>query len=113
MTCGAIPADEVLERMRSQPPYGRGAVLGRPVGLVVLELGRIRKALPDTTASTDIEPIEDPRSWEDQPAGVHRSSGECCAPPDGRAERPRHVVVELPLRPVSLPLDADPRLGAA
>ncbi|MGB8020075.1 MAG: cation transporter dimerization domain-containing protein [Candidatus Nanopelagicales bacterium] len=28
---------------------------------------RIRDALPDTTVSTHVEPIEDPRSWEDQP----------------------------------------------
>lgn len=28
-------------------------------------------ALPDTTVSTHVEPIEDPRSWEDVPAGSH------------------------------------------
>lgn len=31
----------------------------------------IREALPDTTVTTHLEPIEDPRSWEDQPAGGH------------------------------------------
>lgn len=29
----------------------------------------IRAALPDTVISTHLEPIEDPRSWEDQPPG--------------------------------------------
>ncbi len=30
---------------------------------------QIREALPDTIVSTHLEPIEDPRSWEDQPPG--------------------------------------------
>lgn len=29
----------------------------------------IREALPDTTVSTHLEPIEDPRAWDDQPPG--------------------------------------------
>ena len=29
----------------------------------------IREALPLTTVQTHLEPIEDPRSWEDQPPG--------------------------------------------
>jgi cation diffusion facilitator family transporter len=29
----------------------------------------IRRALPNTVVSTHLEPIEDPRSWEDQPPG--------------------------------------------
>ena len=29
----------------------------------------IREALPDTIVQTHLEPIEDPRSWEDQPPG--------------------------------------------
>ena len=29
----------------------------------------IRHALPDTIVSTHLEPIEDPRAWEDQPPG--------------------------------------------
>mgnify|MGYP003339023013 CR=1 FL=1 len=28
-------------------------------------------ALPDTTVSTHVEPIEDPRSWADVPTGQH------------------------------------------
>lgn len=31
--------------------------------------GEIREALPGTTVSTHLEPIEDPRSWSDQPPG--------------------------------------------
>lgn len=31
----------------------------------------IKAALPDTTVSTHVEPIEDPRSWEDVPSGSH------------------------------------------
>lgn len=31
--------------------------------------GEIRDALPGTTVSTHMEPIEDPRSWSDQPPG--------------------------------------------
>jgi cation diffusion facilitator family transporter len=31
--------------------------------------GEIREALPNTMVSTHLEPIEDPRSWEDQPPG--------------------------------------------
>ena len=29
----------------------------------------IRHVLPDTTITAHLEPIEDPRSWEDQPSG--------------------------------------------
>ena len=29
----------------------------------------IREALPSTVVATHLEPIEDPRSWEDQPPG--------------------------------------------
>jgi hypothetical protein len=29
----------------------------------------IREALPNTVVSTHLEPIEDPRAWEDQPPG--------------------------------------------
>jgi cation diffusion facilitator family transporter len=31
--------------------------------------GEIRQALPNTHVSTHLEPIEDPRAWEDQPPG--------------------------------------------
>lgn len=31
----------------------------------------IRDALPDTTVTTHLEPIEDPRAWSDQPVGSH------------------------------------------
>lgn len=31
--------------------------------------GQIREALPNTVVSTHLEPIEDPRAWEDQPPG--------------------------------------------
>ena len=31
--------------------------------------GEIREALPDTFVATHLEPIEDPRAWEDQPPG--------------------------------------------
>jgi divalent metal cation (Fe/Co/Zn/Cd) transporter len=32
---------------------------------------QIIAVLPDTTVSTHVEPIEDPRAWEDIPAGSH------------------------------------------
>jgi divalent metal cation (Fe/Co/Zn/Cd) transporter len=31
----------------------------------------IRQELPGTWVTTHLEPIEDPRAWEDQPAGSH------------------------------------------
>ena len=31
--------------------------------------GEIRDALPNTLVQTHMEPIEDPRAWEDQPPG--------------------------------------------
>ncbi len=31
----------------------------------------IRAALPDTSVTTHLEPLEDPRSWDDQPSGGH------------------------------------------
>jgi divalent metal cation (Fe/Co/Zn/Cd) transporter len=31
--------------------------------------GEIREALPNTVVQTHMEPIEDPRAWEDQPPG--------------------------------------------
>ncbi len=35
---------------------------------------KIIALLPDTTVSTHVEPIEDPRSWEDEPEGQYRWS---------------------------------------
>lgn len=37
---------------------------------------RIRAALPDTSVITHVEPIEDPRSWQDQPSGGHPIGGD-------------------------------------
>lgn len=37
---------------------------------------QIREALPDTSVITHVEPIEDPRSWQDQPTGGHPIAGD-------------------------------------
>lgn len=37
---------------------------------------RIRDQLPDTTVSTHLKPVEDPRSWEHQPSGGHPIAGD-------------------------------------
>lgn len=37
---------------------------------------QIHEALPDTAITTHLEPIEDPRAWQDQPAGGHPIGGD-------------------------------------
>ena len=46
----------------------------------------IREALPDTTVWTHLEPLEDPRSWEDLPDGGHPLRDARPSPPPGRTD---------------------------